>query len=309
MSELKALIKQVLESNQLLAERMANLELQHSAHALSTAPNSTQEAENYRGKSRTTQRQLEPVFDDGETSTESSIPAPDDTGEDQDSESIVTVGRIGPTTSETLTAVDGFAFEQDLLASRPYARAINRRPCWSATSSVVPTMRWSYLSGLSLADVSEVSILSLPLSPLELWNGSRYVTTRNKLEDFAGDKEQRSQASVARTESMTPFEHQAASPWPFGKLFERWDSCDGNATGSNIILSANVVLLGATYTHKVIVPSNAAALVTDYEKECLSRANAQFIDTYSCFMDIVFLSLIAEKPVIPSSMTSSRRSW
>ena len=293
INELKALIKQVLESNQVLAERMANLELQHSAYALSTAPNSTQEAENYHGQSRTTLRQLKPVPDDGETSTDSSIPAADDTGKDQDSESIVTAGRIGPTTSETLTTVDGFAFEHDLFASRPYARAINRRPCWSATSSVVPTMGWSYLSGLSLADISEVSMLSLPLSPLELWNGDRYVTAKNDLEDSAADKKQQIKASVARPKSMTTFEHQAPSPWLFGKIFDGWDSSCGNATDSNMILSTNTVLLGATYTHKVTVPSNAANSITDREKECLFRANAQYIDTHSYYMEIDFLSLIA----------------
>ena len=281
VSELKASITQVLESNQVLAGRMANLELQHSAYSLSRAQNSTQEVDNYDGKSGTTLRRLGPVFNDGETSTASSIPAPNNGGEDQDTESIVTAGRTGLTTSETLDAVDGWAFEPDLFASRPYARAINRRPCWSATSSVVPTMGWSYLSGLSLADVSEVSLLSLPLSPLELWNGDRYVTARNDLEDSAADKEQQSQASVARTKGKTTFEHQAASPFPFGELFEGRDSFYGNAKDKNMILGANVVLLGATYTHKVMIPSNAAALITDRKKECHFRANAQFIDTYS----------------------------
>ncbi len=278
VSELKASITQVLESNQVLAERMANLELQHSAHALSKAPDSTQDLGKYPGKGGTTLRQRKRVFNDGETRTDSSTPAPNDKGKDQDNESIVTVERRGPATSETLTAVDGFTFEQDLFASRPYARAINRRPSWSATSSVVPTMGWSYLSGLSLADVSEVSILSLPLSPQEQWNGHRYVTARNDLEVFAGDKEQQSQASDARTRSMTTFKHPALSPLPFGKLSEGRHSFYGD---SNVISSANVVWLGTTYTHKVIVPSNAAALITDREKECLFRANAQFIDNYN----------------------------
>ena len=183
VSELKVLITQVLDSNQVLAQRMENLELQHSVHALSEAPNSTQGTENYHGKSRMTLRQEEWVFDDGQTSTDSSIPAPDDKGKDQDNESIVT---ISPVTGENLAAVGGFAFEQDLFASRPYVQATNRRPSRSATSSVVSTMGWSYLSGLSLADVSEVSILSLPLSALETWNGDRYITAQDDLKDSVG---------------------------------------------------------------------------------------------------------------------------
>ena len=284
VSELIESITRVLETNQVLAERMANLELQHSAYALSEASDSTQDVE---------LRQRERVTDDGETSTDSSIPASNEEGEDQDNESIVTVRRIGPATSESLNAVDGWAFEPDLFASRPYARAINRRPCWSATSSVVPTMGWSYLSGLSLADISKVSMLSLPLSPLELWNGDRYVTARNDLEDSSADKGQQSQASVARTKCMTTVEHEATSPCLFGKLLEGCHPLYGNATDRNMIVGANVIVLGATHTHKVMVPSNAAILITDREKECHFRANAQFIDNYSYFMDKIFLSLIA----------------
>ena len=309
VSELKVLITQVLDSNQELAQRMENLELQHSVHALSKAPNSTQDTEDYHGKSRTPLRQDESFFDDGQTSADSSIPAPDDKGKDQDNESIVTIRRIGPVTSETLTAVDGFAFEQDLFASRPYVRAINRRPSHSATSSMVPTMGYSYLSGLSLADVSEVSILSLPLSALELWNGDRYITAQDDLKDSAGDTEQQRQAAIARLKDMTTVEYPTVSSWLFGKLFDRWDSYPKmKERDRKAISSRDVVLLGATYTHKTIIPSNPAALVTDCEKECLFRANAQSIDNYGYVMDIDFMSLIKGQSLGPSSPASLRRS-
>ena len=308
VSELKALITQVLESNQVLAERMANLELQHSAHALSKAPNSIQEVEDHRGKSGTALRP-EPVFDDDETNADLSILGPNNNGEDQDNESIVTVRRVGPITTESVAAVDDFAFEQDLLASRPYTRAINRRPCWSASSSVVPTMGWSYLSGISLADVSEVSILGLPLSPPELWNGHRYVTAQNYLQASEGDKELPKHASIARMRNMKTPLHQAASSWPFGKLFDRRDSSIGKPTHEYTMLSENVVLLGTIYTHKVIVPSKAAGSITDREKECLFRANAQFFDAYSYCMEIVLMRLLAYELVTPSFKTSSRNPW
>ena len=201
LSELKALTTQVLESNQVLAERMANLELQNSVYALSEASSSVQEVEHHHGESATTSR-LELVIDDGETCTDLSIRAPNNGGEDQDNESIMTVRRVGPITIESLPVVNGFAFEQDLLASRPYARAINRRLSLSATSSVVPTMGWSYLSGLSLAHVSTVSMLSLPLSPSEVWNGHRYVAARKDLQASEGGKEQQKQTSIVLTTSM-----------------------------------------------------------------------------------------------------------
>lgn len=310
VSELKASITQILESNLVLAERMANLEVQQSAHALSKAPNSTQDGEDYLGKSGTTLRQKGRVLDHGETSTDSSIPAPSDKGKDKDSESIVTVRRIGPMTNETLTAAGGFAFEEDLFASRPYLRAIKRRPCWSTTSSVVPTMGWSYLSGLSLADVSEVSILSLPLSPLGLWNGHRYTVARDDLGDSAGVTGQQRQASVTPTRSMTTIEYPAVSSWLFGKLFDRWDSFPKMKERDRpMIPSRNVVLLGATYTHKIEIPSNAAALITDREKDCLFRANAQSIDNYGYHREMCLMILIARKPVGPSSTTSLRCSW
>ena len=291
--ELRALTLQVLESNQVLAERMANLELQHSEYALSKAPNPMQEVEDHHGKSGTTSRK-EPVFDHDDTSAGLSILAPNNDGEYQDNESVVTVGHVGPITTESFAAIHGFAFEQDLLDSRPYARAVNRRPCWSATSSVVPTMGWSYLSGISLADVSEVSILSLPLSSSELWNGHRYVTAQDSLGNSASDEEQQTQAPVARTRhTVTPL-YRAASSWPFGQV-----SYGGTPPH-------NYLILGATYTHKVIVPSNAASPIADCGQECLVRANAPFIDTYSYCMDIAFLSLIVHEPIIPLFTTLLR---
>ncbi|KAK0511561.1 hypothetical protein JMJ35_006134 [Cladonia borealis] len=251
LSELKALITQVLESNQVLAERMANLELQHSAHALSKAPSSTEDGEDYHGKSGTTLRQEERILDDGETSTYSSTSALGDKGKDQDNESIVTIRRIGPVASETLTAADGFAFEEDLFASRPYVRAINRRPCQSATSSVVPTMGWSYLSGLNFTNVSKVSILSLPLSPLELWNGHRYITARDDLEDSAGVTAQQRQASVTPTKSITTIENPAVSSRLFGKLFDGWDSFHKmRKIDWPVISSRDVVILGVPFSGK-----------------------------------------------------------
>ena len=210
MCELKALTLQVLESNQVLAERLARLELSHSAYGLSRAPTSIQDEETHHGKSAIRLR-LGSVFDDGETSTDPSLLAPNSNEEDQDNESMVTFGRIGPIRTESLPLLNGFAFEQDLIGSRPYARAITRRPCLSATSSVVPSMGWSYLSGLNLTHVSTVSVLSLPFSPSELWNGHRYVTARNDLQASEGEKEQQKQDSITLTRILRTLKDKTTS--------------------------------------------------------------------------------------------------
>lgn len=65
-----------------------------------------------------------------------------------------------------------FTFEEELETSPVYKRAgLNHiRFSRSSTSSYGP----SCLSGLSLSDVSNVSAIALPISPMELWNHHRY---------------------------------------------------------------------------------------------------------------------------------------
>lgn len=68
----------------------------------------------------------------------------------------------------------GFTFDPDLKASRVYMRVWSRDSNNSCSSSIVPSMGWSFLSGLSLADISNISTLSLPISCNELWNAQHY---------------------------------------------------------------------------------------------------------------------------------------
>ena len=68
----------------------------------------------------------------------------------------------------------GFTFEKDLKASRPYMRALMRDSSCTVTSSVAPSVGWSFFSGVSLADVSCLSAIGLPIVPQDLWNGDRY---------------------------------------------------------------------------------------------------------------------------------------
>ena len=71
-----------------------------------------------------------------------------------------------------------FAFEEDLKTSRAYKRvALDESRFSKALSS--NSVGNSFLSGLSLSDVSDVSAISLPISPMELWNHHRYGSGRD----------------------------------------------------------------------------------------------------------------------------------
>ena len=72
----------------------------------------------------------------------------------------------------------GHAFEEDLRTSRVYGRTISKVNRMSVSSSKFST-GWSFLSTISLSDVSNISVVSLPVSAGELWNSQRY--TCNKL--------------------------------------------------------------------------------------------------------------------------------
>ncbi|KAL8935299.1 MAG: hypothetical protein Q9216_005498 [Gyalolechia sp. 2 TL-2023] len=79
-----------------------------------------------------------------------------------------------------------FSFEQDLRQSRVYtrvSRTIARRSdpdSLSLPSSASCSMGSSFLSGLSLADVSNISLVSLPIAPCSLSNGQRYRESSTK---------------------------------------------------------------------------------------------------------------------------------
>ena len=67
-----------------------------------------------------------------------------------------------------------FTFDQDLQTSRVYTRTANRQSNFSVRSGAVQSISWSLISGVSLSAVSNISVISLPISPLELWNGQHY---------------------------------------------------------------------------------------------------------------------------------------
>ncbi len=156
VEQLTNLVRKILENNQDMSQRMARLEVRTRGYCPSTVPI---------------------MFASGE------IPAAVETYADSNSDeaSCLTIKKAGlgseamvSDSSDSRKPTFGFSFDDDLNNSRPYTRAMRRSLIWSPRSSAIGTIGWSCLSGLSLADVSEISVINLPVSPHELWNGARY---------------------------------------------------------------------------------------------------------------------------------------
>lgn len=125
----------------------------------------------------------------------------------EDNESVATIrgtaSGLQNRRNDELNCSFGFSFDQDLEISRPYTRAVKRHPVCSTTSSEIHTMGWSCLSGLSLAEVSHISVINLPVVPKELWNGERYFSSQFDPIGFVLSKPQ-SEPSFSRTTHSTP---------------------------------------------------------------------------------------------------------
>ena len=153
VDQLATLIRRLVETNHDMSQRMARMEMRTVGFTPSTAPT---------------------VF----TADEHPSPIDPHTETSSDDESFLTIRQL-ESAFRALGNTDAkpgfrFAFEQDLITSRSYTRAMKRPPRWSARSSAVCTVGWSCLSGLSLADVTVISVISLPISAGELWDGQRY---------------------------------------------------------------------------------------------------------------------------------------
>ena len=67
-----------------------------------------------------------------------------------------------------------FAFDADLESSRVYRMARNDCCDRSFASSAIRTNAWSIFSGISLADISVISVVALPLYPGDIMNQEHY---------------------------------------------------------------------------------------------------------------------------------------
>ena len=166
-SQLTALVQQVLENNLDISRRMANLEMQTLGQARSSAPTLTALSITRDDHSISTMR----VTKDYKKHRSTLLRSGDNIKETGGDASAL------PAANENLDF--GFTFDQDLHSSRPYVRAMRRNLVSSAasSSSTLHTTGWSCMSGVSLADVSAISVIRLPVSPQELWNGQQYIAT------------------------------------------------------------------------------------------------------------------------------------
>ena len=74
----------------------------------------------------------------------------------------------------------GFAFDKDLRASRVYGRLTYEASDLSLTSSRGRSRGWSVLSGISLLQISNISVVSLPITAAELYDSYHYSADTSK---------------------------------------------------------------------------------------------------------------------------------
>lgn len=152
--QLHSLVQQLLESNEEISSRLANIE----THRFSTAPSSIASTSQDNSDTHDDSSTIRPKIRVSNFSRKIPIEIPIKTTDN----------------AQDLMKGFGFTFDPDLKASRVYMRVRSRDSNISCSSSVVPSMGLSFLSGLSLADISNISMLSLPISCNELWNARHY---------------------------------------------------------------------------------------------------------------------------------------
>lgn len=102
-----------------------------------------------------------------------------------------------------------FAFDADLESSRVYRMARNDCCDRSFVSSAIKTNAWSIFSGISLADISVISVVALPLYPGDIMNQEHYSFGDTKVP-------QPSEPAALWTNSQSVVEIE--SPQPKGAL-------------------------------------------------------------------------------------------
>ena len=142
MEILADLVRQVLQTNQDLCLRIANLE---SSPRNQTIRSTTSLNENDKADDASTIRPKRFASD----------PRPE-------------------ASDNGMIEVMSFTFEQDLRHSKVYKRVRRRNSLASISSSSAPSFGWSCLSETSLANVSNISVISLPIAANELSNGEHY---------------------------------------------------------------------------------------------------------------------------------------
>ncbi|KAJ4130255.1 hypothetical protein NW768_007238 [Fusarium equiseti] len=79
-----------------------------------------------------------------------------------------------PSSINTDSGLSKFDFEDDLESSRVYRRAQRDTMDFSFRSSIARSNAWSVMSGLSLGDISVISVIGLPVYPEDVTNAHHY---------------------------------------------------------------------------------------------------------------------------------------
>ncbi|KAJ4239359.1 hypothetical protein NW757_012796 [Fusarium falciforme] len=79
-----------------------------------------------------------------------------------------------PTSQGSDLDLSKFDFEDDLESSRVYRRAQRDTMDFSFRSSIAPSNIWSVFSGLSLGDISIISVIALPVYQEDITNAENY---------------------------------------------------------------------------------------------------------------------------------------
>ena len=110
-------------------------------------------------------------------STKSTLGFRSEKASDKDDETIRPTsesGMTGHSQASPRESLSGFAFEKELRTARVYSRIRKRLSSTSLPSSTGRTRGWSVLSDLDLSMVSNISVLSLPISVAELYTSEHF---------------------------------------------------------------------------------------------------------------------------------------
>ena len=117
-----------------------------------------------------------------------------------------TVGGFSPV-SHSDFRVPSLAFEWELKLSRVYRKISFSKSTASLSTINTRSKTWSCLSGLSMADISHISVLSIPISPGELFNGQLYDLETARTQSDVGP----AVPPEAVSDSVPPAPHRALS--------------------------------------------------------------------------------------------------
>ena len=186
ISNLTSTVKQILQASEDVARRVANIETRFAipiGHPESTlrAPLTNDDASTIIPLAQDTWDHdsfAQSIREKGDP--EQPLPEVIDTASSGTSKGQISFG--GQHSSSTIgRQVARFdpTLESELYESRVYSRNTHRHSISSLCSTENSATGLSFLSGISLAQVSNLSVISLPILCHELWNSQQYQTPQN----------------------------------------------------------------------------------------------------------------------------------